>query len=228
MLRSEMKVRRYLHADDIRAAGGLIDGTVAYCIKELMPGDEGTKKHVLYFSAMKGAQGQPIEAKPMILNATNIDYLFDNLKCDDTEAWTAARVRIKVEKVRFRKDIVDGLRFVAVRGAGLQSAPQPAAPPPDEDKFGLVPKGTTTLTDEIDEKFRFDWWGLRWGSPISASCWHAAVSRRYPASGSCRRASNGRRSTMSSLRRSSPGGGYSQQRRTLASLPDGSLSSTST
>jgi hypothetical protein len=59
----------------------------------------------------------------MVLNATNRDFLFDNLKVEDTDQMTGAKVRIMVEPVRFKGELMNGMRIKAARPMQTYQAP---------------------------------------------------------------------------------------------------------
>jgi hypothetical protein len=128
---------RYVSGDDVKAAGGLIDGTVAYCLQEQV-GEEKKDKLVLHFSVATGATKQPIvPIKPLILNNINANVLFDGLG-DDSDQWPGGKVRLVWDaSVQYRGRIVGGVRVRAAKPAA-----QPAPLPP-------LGAGNSDLADEI-------------------------------------------------------------------------------
>jgi hypothetical protein len=139
MKREELLSRTYLSSDDVKAAGGLIDGIIQRMTRGKIRDDDQKKKNIMFFSEMTGAHKQPVEIKPMIVNATNINFLFDTLKVSDSNEATGAKVRIIHDpRVMYAGRMVGGLRFshAKLAPATYQAPPQatpapqaPAAPP---------------------------------------------------------------------------------------------------
>lgn len=139
---------RFMSSADIRATGrDIIDTIESIQMEDLESQDKKDRKPVVYLR----------NNKPLILNRTNWDILVGLLGADDCDDWRGAKIQIGVEKVRFGRDMVDGLRIKNARLAGqAANKPQPAPqqPPPNEP-----PPATSAaefgLGDDINDDIPF-------------------------------------------------------------------------
>lgn len=78
--------------------------TIASVAKEVVVGAEGVKKECVV------ARFEEDNTKPMILNVTNMKTIQRLLQTPYIEKWPGHKIQIGVEKVKFRGEVVDGLR----------------------------------------------------------------------------------------------------------------------
>jgi hypothetical protein len=146
---SEAFPSRFLSSADIKLLGRDIIDVIEYVKTEELEGqDRKQRKRVAYLR----------NNKPFVLNRTNWDLLADLLGNDDDDHWTGAKVQIGVEKVRFGRDTVDGLRVKNARyEANNKSRVQSAspAPPVADEPSPATSAAEFGLGDEINDELPF-------------------------------------------------------------------------
>lgn len=124
---SEMIQSKFLRKEDFDEDRVM---TIKGCRLEVMPGDAGDQKWVLYFKE---------EAKGMALNVTTIRVL-EQAYGDDSDHWVGNRVMVYVDpNVSFGGKIVGGLRLRTPK-----KGPKPPAPPAE-----TAPAGDPDFEDDI-------------------------------------------------------------------------------
>lgn len=120
---SEMIQSKFLRKEDFDEDRVM---TIKGCRLEVMPGDSGDQKWVLYFRE---------EAKGMALNVTTIRVL-EQAYGDDSDHWVGNKVMVYVDpNVSFGGKIVGGLRLRTPKKGPRPQAPPPETAPPEDDGF---------------------------------------------------------------------------------------------
>jgi hypothetical protein len=136
---------KYLSAADVKALGrDVIDVLQHVEMQELESQDSGKQRKPVAILR---------NHKPFVLNRTNWDLLVEFLGADDSDAWINAHVQIGVEKVRFGRDLVDGLRIRNARPAGTAGTQGNNKSHPPQG--GAAPAPAPTVGRDIDDDLPF-------------------------------------------------------------------------
>ena len=129
MKRSDAFPSKYLTRKFLQELGQDLVVTIAEVVLESFTDQntgEAVKKPVAYFVGDK--------AKPLILNATNYDFITDMTGTEDTDAWAGTRIRLTIVREKVFNKMDDVLRVAAPASAAPRPQVKAAAPKPDSEE----------------------------------------------------------------------------------------------